>query len=54
MSDSVIRFGFVYANPEKFTGGRGDVYSTNGLAPTLVTMQGGGNKPFVLVWCDDE
>lgn len=54
MNDSIIRLGFVYNNPTNFTSGRGDLYDPNGLAPTILTMRGGGNKPFVLVWCEDE
>ena len=54
MNNIVIRLGFVYNNLTNFTGGRGDLYDPNGLAPTILTMQGGGNKPFVLIWHDDE
>ena len=29
--------------------GRGGVYSIKGIMPTIVTMGGGGNKPFIIV-----
>lgn len=46
----VIRMGCVYNNPNnRPESGRGAVYSTYGIAPTIVTMSGGGNHPFVVV-----
>lgn len=46
----VIKVGEVYSNPRKIGGnGRGAVYLPKGLAPTVVTMSGGGNHPFVVV-----
>lgn len=39
----VISFGCVYENPnDKPISGRGCVYDTNGIAPTILTMGGGG------------
>lgn len=29
--------------------GRGAVYDINGIAPTVVTMSGGGNKPNIII-----
>lgn len=39
---SVIKYGDVYTNPKNIKGnGRGAVYDTRGLAPTIMTMSGG-------------
>jgi len=46
--------GSVYECPIKqFLGGRGAVYSQNGVAPTILTMNGGGNHPFVIIRNDN-
>ena len=41
--------GFAYKNDKHIGGnGRGAIYDINGLCATLLTMIGGGNKPFVI------
>lgn len=46
----VIKIGCIYSNPKNIGGnGRGAVYLADGIAPTIVTMSGGGNKPFVII-----
>lgn len=48
--NNVLKIGEVYENPKRHSGnGRGAVYDSNGICPTLVTMKGGGNKPFVII-----
>ena len=48
---NVIVLGCVYSNPNNiFMNGRGAVYDTNGYAPTILTMSGGGNKPMIITW----
>lgn len=48
--NEVIKIGCVYSNPNNIGGnGRGAVYLIKGIAPTIVTMSGGGNKPFVVI-----
>lgn len=45
-----IILGCIYDNPNNNAkGGRGAVYDINGIAPTIITMTGGGNKPCVIV-----
>lgn len=45
-----IILGCIYDNPNNNAkSGRGAVYDINGIAPTIVTMVGGGNKPCVVV-----
>ena len=42
MRQEVIRFGCVYNNPNNNAeGGRGAVYDSSGIAPTILTMSGG-------------
>ena len=42
--------GCVYDNPNNNAeAGRGAVYDINGISPTILTMSGGGNKPFVII-----
>lgn len=41
--------GCVYQNNGVFLSGRGAVYDTNAIAPTVITMSGGGNKIMVIV-----
>lgn len=49
-TNQVIKLGDIYSNPKNIGGnGRGGVYSIKGIMPTIVTMSGGGNKPFVIV-----
>lgn len=39
----VITLGCIYANPNhRPISGRGCIYSTDGIAPTVLTMSGGG------------
>lgn len=48
--NKVIKLGCVYSNPKNIGGnGRGAVYDINGIAPTVVTMSGGGNKPNIII-----
>lgn len=45
-----IILGCIYDNPNNNAkSGRGAVYDINGIAPTIITMVGGGNKPCVIV-----
>lgn len=54
-SKDTITIGCVYENPNnRPASGRGCVYDTNGIAPTILTMAGGGNKPCVIVRRKDE
>lgn len=49
-NNNPIALGCIYSNPKNiFMNGRGCVYHSNGIAPTILTMSGGGNKPFVVV-----
>ena len=49
MSKEVIKLGDAYKNDKHIGGnGRGAIYDINGLCATLLTMIGGGNKPFVI------
>lgn len=51
----VITLGCIYANPNhRPISGRGCIYSTDGIAPTVLTMSGGGNKPYIIVRCKNE
>lgn len=50
MTSKVI--GTVYQTPNnsgQFASGRGAIYSVAYLAPTVITMGGGGNKPHVVI-----
>ena len=48
-SSGVIKLGNVYANPRNVGGnGRAPVFSATGIAPVIVGMGGGGNKPHVI------
>lgn len=44
-----IVLGCVYKNPGIFKSGRGAVYNTEYIAPTITSMSGGGNKPTIIV-----
>lgn len=46
--------GCVYENKGVFLNGRGAVYDTDCLSPTILTMSGGGNKPMVIVRYNNE
>ena len=49
-TNKVIKLGNVYYNPKNIGGsGRGAIYDINGISATILTMSGGGNKPFVLI-----
>ena len=51
--NNVICLGSVYPHPDHIgSSGRGAVYDSNGIAPTILTMCGGGNHPFVIVFGD--
>jgi hypothetical protein len=48
MTSKII--GTVYRTPNnsgQFASGRGAIYSISQLAPTIITMGGGGNKPHI-------
>lgn len=50
MASKVI--GTVYQTPNnsgQFASGRGAIYSVAYFAPTIITMNGGGNKPHVAI-----
>ena len=50
-----ISLGCVYKNPNnRPISGRGCVYDIDGIAPTILTMGGGGNKPCIVVRRKDE
>ena len=44
-----VILGCVYKNNGVFLNGRGAVYDTNYIAPTILTMSGGGNKPMIVI-----
>lgn len=48
-TDNPLVLGCVYKNNGVFLNGRGAVYDTNYIAPTILTMSGGGNKPMVVI-----
>lgn len=41
--------GCVYKNKGQFASGRGAVYDSFYISPTILTMSGGGNKPMIIV-----
>lgn len=36
-------------NSKNYAGGRGAIYSLREIAPTIITMGGGGNKPHIAI-----
>lgn len=54
-SKYVISLGCIYKNPNnRPISGRGCVYDIDGIAPTILTMGRGGNKPCIVVRRKDE
>lgn len=44
-NNNPIALGYIYSNPKNiFMNGRGCVYHSNGIAPTILTMSGGGTE----------
>lgn len=51
----MIKLGCAFSNPKDISGsGRGSVLDPSGICQTVITMSGGGNKPFVLIKVKDD